>query len=268
MFRLGYMYENAQGVKKDNKRALSWYLKASKYDNIDAQLRAGVFYENGTGVTQNHKLAMEYYQKAAEQNSRDAQFNIGWMFYDGKGVLQNYKTAIQWFIEADKQGHPQAKIFIAKAMKRSGSKVDALDYMVPVSGRPSNPPPPSAVQQGSPPFGLTSGNTPDLAEIERLKNQYTRILTELHKTEDMVRRLSTIDISGRSLSGNLEMDVPALPMLIEDPIIMEKDKPLYEEPVFSESLVHDEDPDKDIIFDSQGEEDSTNGDLNYDSSDN
>lgn len=262
MFRVGYMYENAEGVKKDNKRAMHWYLKASKYDNVDAQLRAGLFYENGTGVGQNHKLAMEYYLKAAEQNNRDALFNLGWMYYDGKGVLQSYKTALQWFIAADKQGHPQAKIFIKKAKERTGSKVDALDYREPISDR-SLSSLSGIIQNGGSYIDSAVGNTPDLAEIERIRNEYTRILTQLHKTEDMVRRLSTIDISSRSLTS--DADTPVLPMLIEEPLILEKNKPLHDEPLSTESLAGD-DPDKDFIYDSQGEEDSTRGDFNYDSS--
>jgi hypothetical protein len=262
MFRVGYMYENAEGVKKDNKRAMNWYLKASKYDNVDAQLRAGIFYENGTGVGQNHKLAMENYLKAAEQNNRDALFNLGWMYYDGKGVLQSYKTALQWFIAADKQGHPQAKIFIKKAKERTGSKVNALDYREPISDRPLSSPS-GIIQNGGSYIDSTVGNTLDLAEIERMKNEYTRILTQLHKTEDMVRRLSTIDVSSQSPTS--DADIPVLPMLIEEPIILEKNKPLHDEPLSTESLA-DDDPDKDFIYDSQEEEDSTNGDFNYDSS--
>jgi hypothetical protein len=54
-------------------------------------------------------------------------------------------------------------------------------------------------------------------------------------------------------------------MLIEEPLILEKNKPLHDEPLSTESLAGD-DPDKDFIYDSQGEEDSTRGDFNYDSS--
>ena len=52
-YNLGAMYENGQGVPRDNAEAEKWYRLAAGQGLADAQFTLGVRYENGQGVPQN-----------------------------------------------------------------------------------------------------------------------------------------------------------------------------------------------------------------------
>ena len=106
---LGFLYENGQGVQKNNKTAIEWYRKAAEQNNINAQFNLANLYYKGEGVPQNHEVAVEWYRKAAEQGDSEAQFNLGNSYYKGEGVSQNHEVAVEWYRKAAEQGDSDAQ---------------------------------------------------------------------------------------------------------------------------------------------------------------
>jgi TPR repeat protein len=59
------MYNNGEGVVKDDKQAAAWYRKAAEQGHIDAQYNLGLMYSTGEGVAQDYKLAYVWSAVAA-----------------------------------------------------------------------------------------------------------------------------------------------------------------------------------------------------------
>ena len=105
--------------KGDFKTSFShWYPLAQK-GNAESQNRLGYLYENGEGVKKDYKKAVEWYLKAAEKDEPAAQFNLGVMYRKGRGVQKNDRIARRWYEKAAKQGHPIAErvVEVMKAYK-------------------------------------------------------------------------------------------------------------------------------------------------------
>ena len=68
-------------------------------------------------MKKDQKKAAEWYLKAAEQGDSDAQYNLGAMYYDGKGVKKDRKKAAQWLSKAAAQGDEDAIELLKKLAK-------------------------------------------------------------------------------------------------------------------------------------------------------
>jgi len=67
--RLGVLYMNGEGVKKNESKAKRYYRKACSLNDKTGCYMLGVFYEYGYGgLEQNHLKAKEYYKKACDLN--------------------------------------------------------------------------------------------------------------------------------------------------------------------------------------------------------
>jgi Sel1 repeat len=75
--RLGWMYQNGQGVPPDDKEAIRWYRLAAEQRYALAQYNLGFAYQNGIGVPQDQNEAVKWYRLAAEQGNAYAQSNLG-----------------------------------------------------------------------------------------------------------------------------------------------------------------------------------------------
>nr|WP_262363734.1 tetratricopeptide repeat protein [Aliarcobacter cryaerophilus] len=64
--KLGFMYENGQGVKQDKKTANELYEKAEVQRNVYAQYQIGFMYEYALDIKDNKKIAKEWYRKACD----------------------------------------------------------------------------------------------------------------------------------------------------------------------------------------------------------
>lgn len=106
---LAEMYSNGAGVPMDEKKAVSWYRKASEQGYADAQAMLGIMYDNGAGVKQDYKKAMFWYRKAAEQGHPMAQSLLGALYAEGQGVAVNLVQALKWFIVAASTGYEIGK---------------------------------------------------------------------------------------------------------------------------------------------------------------
>jgi TPR repeat protein len=86
--KLGDMYYEGKGLKKDYKQALEYYKKAAKLSfggdvRGEALLKIGDMYEYGYGGTKNNNEALKYWKASADLNNQAAKFRI---------TLNNFKN--------------------------------------------------------------------------------------------------------------------------------------------------------------------------------
>ena len=108
-YTLGVMYENGDGVPRDDVEAVKWYRKAAEQEFAEAQHNLGVAYRDGLGVPKNDAEAVKWYRKAAEQGLVQAQFSLGSMYANGRGVPKNDAETVKWISKAAEQGHVTAQ---------------------------------------------------------------------------------------------------------------------------------------------------------------
>lgn len=110
---LGIMYDYGQGVEKDPKKALGWYLKAASRGQPGVQYLIGSKYFRGDGARQDYAEAAKWWKMAAAGSQVEAQFNLGLMYYRGLGVKQDDGKAAELFRAASEQGHAHAQYSLA-----------------------------------------------------------------------------------------------------------------------------------------------------------
>lgn len=71
-------------------------------------------YDDGDGVKQNQMKAVEWYKKSAEQGCSQAQDILGLKYLVGDYVPQNKDKAYSWLQKAVEQGNPDAQEAISK----------------------------------------------------------------------------------------------------------------------------------------------------------
>lgn len=119
--KLGVRYFNGDGVVKDRKEAVEWFLKAAEQGLPEAQNNLGLCYLHGCGITQDEIEAEKWFRKAAEQGYPFAQFNLGDCYYIAtnplfglttriaSGVNKDNVEAVKWFRKAAEQGLSEAR---------------------------------------------------------------------------------------------------------------------------------------------------------------
>ncbi len=78
-------------------------------DDPKALYSLAVKYEHAEGMPRDQGKAMELYCKAAELGDADAQFALGWMYANGRNVSVDNDVAAQLFEMAAAQGHAHAE---------------------------------------------------------------------------------------------------------------------------------------------------------------
>jgi hypothetical protein len=68
---VGVFYQNGR-LKKDDSKAVDWYLKAAEQGNAVAQYNLAVCYERGEGTEPDEAMAAQWYRKAADQGHAGA----------------------------------------------------------------------------------------------------------------------------------------------------------------------------------------------------
>lgn len=114
---LGAAYHDGLGgLEKDDKQAISWWNKAADKGDPEAQFNlAGAYHEGIGGLKRDDKQAIAWYQKAANQGDSGAQFNLGIAYYRGMGVDKNLQNAVGWFSKAAEAGDAQSQYILAAA---------------------------------------------------------------------------------------------------------------------------------------------------------
>ena len=102
------MYDNGEGVPKDDREAVKWFRRAAGQGFADAQFNLGLMYANGEGVPEDDREAVKWYRRAAEQGHANAQLNLGVMYANGEGVPEDDVRAYAWYNLAAAQGSEAA----------------------------------------------------------------------------------------------------------------------------------------------------------------
>jgi eukaryotic-like serine/threonine-protein kinase len=108
---LGVHYaEGAQGLPRDETKALDWYRKAALQGNAKAETNLGDMYLFGRGgLDKNPLIALSWYLKAADQQWPDAQYRLGYMYEVGSGTGKNLQRAVQLYRSAAAGGYADAQ---------------------------------------------------------------------------------------------------------------------------------------------------------------
>jgi len=94
--------------------ALKWWRKAADQGLAISQYNLGCMYQNGQGVPKNDAGAVKWWHKAAEQGHARAQLRLGIMYYYGQGVPKNDAEAVKLWHKAAEQGLEEAKPWLEK----------------------------------------------------------------------------------------------------------------------------------------------------------
>ncbi|TXT24626.1 MAG: Sel1 domain-containing protein repeat-containing protein [Gallionellaceae bacterium] len=95
-YRLGLMYDKGEGVARDERQAVSWYIRAAGQDDTRAQFAIAEMYSEGRGVQRDDKQAARWYLEAAGHGFPKAQLTVGLMYAKGAGLPQDLVQAYKW----------------------------------------------------------------------------------------------------------------------------------------------------------------------------
>jgi hypothetical protein len=104
--------------------------------------RLGWFYEEGQGVKQSHNKAVELYERACDANMAIACRGLGIMYWRGEAVKRSRKKAIAFYQKACGLGLPEAcptPEMLAEAEGRKGSKPSGSFGVQVQVGQPDEP---------------------------------------------------------------------------------------------------------------------------------
>jgi TPR repeat protein len=81
MNKLGDFYHSGYGVPKNQREALSWYMKAGEMKDPQALINLGTIFEEGyEGVAPDRLKAYNCYEEASKLNNPLAFFHLGLMY--------------------------------------------------------------------------------------------------------------------------------------------------------------------------------------------
>lgn len=125
-FGLSLLYSEGKNVPKDLMKAFYLMEKSANKGLASAQFNLAVMYAQGDGVHKDNLLASRWYQKAADQNFALAQFNLALMYFEGKGVDKSQEKSFIWNTIAAYNGYEDAaKSRDMDAHKLSKAKVSS-----------------------------------------------------------------------------------------------------------------------------------------------
>lgn len=108
-YNLALMYDNGDGVMRNNAEAVKWYRKLAEQGLAAGQNGLGTMYTEGRGVPKDDREAAKLYYQAATQGLHDAIFNLALAYEKGRGVPRSYNIAAITYLEAAKRGYAPAQ---------------------------------------------------------------------------------------------------------------------------------------------------------------
>ncbi len=112
-YKLGCLYRDGKGVKKDLRLASKWLRKAEEMGFDVKRMGLESCLTAGDSVPHDAAEALRWYRKAAEQGNADAQFHFAYSYENGCGAPKNPVVAARWYRQAAEQGHPSAMCRLA-----------------------------------------------------------------------------------------------------------------------------------------------------------
>ena len=113
LYQQAGLYENGQGVAKNELKAFELYQRAAGRGIAEAQFALAQMYFDGRGTVKNNRQGFEYTRRSAEKGLAAAQFNLALMYQQGDIVPQNYGKAAVWYRDAAMQNYAFAQFNLA-----------------------------------------------------------------------------------------------------------------------------------------------------------
>ena len=128
IYQLGRAYQKANNFTA----GVVQYRKAAEQSYAPAQNALGVIYQNGQGVPKDDQQAIAWYRKAADQGLAAGEVNLGDMYLNGRGVAQDDAQALAWFRKAADQGFKDAKTKLDELEMLQNAQRDPDDVVAQV----------------------------------------------------------------------------------------------------------------------------------------
>ena len=103
-FYMGYMYLTGTGVKKDQSRATSWFVKAADQGLPDAQLVLGHMYWTGRGARRDTTRAIDWLKKAVAQEHVRSMGLLGCIYLEDDPPNRDVTRGLQLLEKAVQKG--------------------------------------------------------------------------------------------------------------------------------------------------------------------
>lgn len=111
--RLGLMYENGTGVKKDVDKAFEYFQKSAKLGFHESQLHVAYFFKNGCGsVVKNDDSAKYWYEQSASNGNMTAMCDMGRIHLMGIGTKVDKELAFKYFSRSASGGNINANAWL------------------------------------------------------------------------------------------------------------------------------------------------------------
>lgn len=117
-FNLGLLYRKGEGIEKNDRAALMWFIRAAKQGMADAQYNAGVMYMEGRGASVSRVDALKWWKLAVEKEHVGAQYNLGVMYAYGMATAKDVPYALSLWKQAAEAGHVEAKSTLYKTYSK------------------------------------------------------------------------------------------------------------------------------------------------------
>lgn len=112
---LATMYENGDGVGRNQAAALSWFRRAALAGHPGAEVELGLIHQNGRGVPVDMAAAEQWFTRAAERGAAPAQYRLAQLYRDGLiDGRRDYDRALLWLTRAAEQDHAAAATDLAR----------------------------------------------------------------------------------------------------------------------------------------------------------
>ncbi len=117
LVKLGTLYANGEGVKVDDKKAVSLWESARQRGSAEAyHILAWTYLYGYHGVKENHKKAERYFQTAAAKGELMAQLSLGRYYMRGEYFAKNYSKALKYLKMVDPK-HGMANYYLGTMYK-------------------------------------------------------------------------------------------------------------------------------------------------------
>ena len=98
--------------------AVNYYLKAAKFDEVEAMFNLGYAFYHGEGIIQDFPSAAMWFKRAANLQYPKAEYNLAFCYMNGKGVPCDYDKALNLLISSANHGFSQAQLTLAECYER------------------------------------------------------------------------------------------------------------------------------------------------------
>lgn len=148
---MGIIYSQGQGIRKDEKKAVSFFIKSAELGHTIAMYNVGLAYLKGIGTEINYSKGIEWIKKAADRGDEtsmmllagqyfgkgdykkalnlyeslaklentEAMYELALMHLHGKGCPKNEKNAFEWFHKIININKPLTTISLEPTRKAS-----------------------------------------------------------------------------------------------------------------------------------------------------